>query len=394
MLKKLKIQNFKAIQNVEIEFDRLNVLIGTNSVGKTTILQAIDMMLSTVTSDLDKYLYERDWRVDEIKNQCSISNIVRFEADFVFSTNGVDVPLNWYMSFAFNSRLNSISLIRETIERTSDDKVLLKFKRSEGLWISSLNEGKITSNRQVIFDKMASSCLKFINFNKEIGYPPELKLLFDFVNNSESYELLAPEHMKHGARGTSDTLGKSGNKLASFIKGLDETQLDFLVSSLQKYIPNITGITAVVKSKPWWIELRLKEQYESNKISVKSMHISDGVLRLIAIICMGIKSKPNSIMLMDEIEDGINPLIATKLVKSLHETLIPNRQLIVTSHSSIMLDGFKPAEILYVYREKNGNVKVKKVFETSSEVKYMLDFMNPGEIWINTTEADLLSNSD
>ncbi len=41
-LKRLKIQNFRAIENVEVELDNLvSVIIGPNAIGKTTILEAI-----------------------------------------------------------------------------------------------------------------------------------------------------------------------------------------------------------------------------------------------------------------------------------------------------------------------------------------------------------------
>jgi predicted ATPase len=67
MLKKLMIKNFKAIQNMTIEFTPLTVLIGGNSCGKSTVLQALDFLRSAAARDIPEYLREKGWTFEEIK---------------------------------------------------------------------------------------------------------------------------------------------------------------------------------------------------------------------------------------------------------------------------------------------------------------------------------------
>lgn len=45
-IKKIKIKNFKQVEEMKIEFDNLNVLVGNNDSGKTTIIEAINMALT------------------------------------------------------------------------------------------------------------------------------------------------------------------------------------------------------------------------------------------------------------------------------------------------------------------------------------------------------------
>ena len=41
-LKRLRVENFRALDNINVEFDaRISVIIGPNAIGKTTILEAI-----------------------------------------------------------------------------------------------------------------------------------------------------------------------------------------------------------------------------------------------------------------------------------------------------------------------------------------------------------------
>lgn len=44
ILRKLKLQNFRGYRDVEFEFDDcMNVLIGKNDVGKSTVLEALEI---------------------------------------------------------------------------------------------------------------------------------------------------------------------------------------------------------------------------------------------------------------------------------------------------------------------------------------------------------------
>jgi AAA15 family ATPase/GTPase len=41
-LSRLRIQNFRSIENIDVEFDGLiNVIVGPNAIGKTTVLESI-----------------------------------------------------------------------------------------------------------------------------------------------------------------------------------------------------------------------------------------------------------------------------------------------------------------------------------------------------------------
>jgi predicted ATPase len=49
----------------------LTVLIGENSCGKSTILQAIDFLRSAASRDIPEYLRERKWTLEDLKSQCN-----------------------------------------------------------------------------------------------------------------------------------------------------------------------------------------------------------------------------------------------------------------------------------------------------------------------------------
>ena len=45
-LKKLRLKNFRSYRDVEFDFDNLNVIIGKNDVGKSTVLDALNIFFN------------------------------------------------------------------------------------------------------------------------------------------------------------------------------------------------------------------------------------------------------------------------------------------------------------------------------------------------------------
>ena len=237
---------------------------------------------------------------------------------------------------------------------------------------------------------MGSSGLKIIDFasNKEIC------LLKDFLKHTANFETLAAENMRRSSRGITDDIGVGGKQLAAFIKQMNPQQKESYTKTVQSILSSMESIDAYTKGTPGWVELFINEKFGSNKIKVKPYHISDGTLRILAFVAL-LNIKYNSgLLMLDEIENGLNPYITTKIVELLYEFTSQTRhQLLLTTHSSLMLDDFKPEDIIYVYRKNDGSINAKKVFNTK-KIKTFLDYMSPGEIWINLTEKELLEPDD
>ena len=56
MLRKLSVDNFKSLDGVTFEFDRANLFVGPNSSGKSTTLQAIEMVSAMFRPSISDYL--------------------------------------------------------------------------------------------------------------------------------------------------------------------------------------------------------------------------------------------------------------------------------------------------------------------------------------------------
>ena len=85
-ISKLRIRNFRCIENLELPFDSgLNVIIGENNTGKTAVLDALRIILARGDERRDIWISEDDFHVDSTGKHAS-----SIEIDVVFSKPSVE----------------------------------------------------------------------------------------------------------------------------------------------------------------------------------------------------------------------------------------------------------------------------------------------------------------
>lgn len=387
MLKKLYIESFKALSNFEITFTPLTVLIGANATGKSSVLQAIDLLKSLTIMDFSEYLGERkrNWTVDEIRSQFGGKGF-KFKAEFEFNIEEQQRFIEWEIEFIAQKSSNNILLKKETITDRVSGRILLAVDGGQiTRWNASEGE-----NEKFPPLTLSSSAMKVFSTESLSEVNPELASIKNFFLQSDSFELLSPEKMRMSSRGETDSIGLSGEKLAAFIRGLKSEQKQAFIRQLNEFVGFVDDIDTKVKGRPGWIEMSIDERFGENRTRIKSEYISDGLLRIIAFTAMASNPKDTGIMLLDEIEDGINPYLAAKLVESLRDiTQETGRQIVVTTHSSVMLDYFDRESIVFMWRQSDGTIKAARPFETD-EIREMLEYMYPGEIWLNMSNQEII----
>jgi len=406
MLKQVTIKGFKGITDLTLNLDKINVLIGINSSGKTTILQALDLLANCVSRDVSEYLKDKNWKVSDIKSQISKSSLLSYNALFEFEENGNPFLLIWQIEFKLISA-TSVNLTKESILKVNGkwnkaycniDKQQKLFENAiplytyrDGIVIyEAFHDQKAKNQESEFYLSLGSSGLKIIDFagNKDIC------LLKEFLKHTTNFETLAAENMRRSSRGTTEDIGIGGKQLAAFIKQMNPQQKEDYTKIVHSILNSMDSIDAYTKGTPGWVELFINEKFGSNDIRVRPYHISDGTLRILAFVALLNTQYDSGLLMLDEIENGLNPYITTKIVELLYEFTSQTRhQLLLSTHSSLMLDDFKPEDIIYVYRDNDGRIKTKKVFNTK-KIKTFLDYMSPGEIWINLTEKELLKPND
>jgi predicted ATPase len=384
MLKKLTIRNFKAIQDMTIEFTPLTVLIGENGCGKSTILQALDFLCSVASRDISEYLREKEWNFENLKSQCNggITKPIEFISTWNLLVNEHPETIVWNISID----LTKGWVIKENITRFSDSKPVLSYRIDGQDDIPPLL-GQLN---------IQSSALKYIagTHNNTNINTDEIDKLFNFLSDSAGFGLLSPDKMRSGNKlSYTRSIGAGGEALAYCIDKMGMTEKQ----QLNKKVSDLIGTRIIVQTIDLGnkIEISVIFKTDDNTMLIDSLHISDGLLRIIAFAVISMEKKidslNNGMVSLDEIEDGINPYMTEKVVSLLRDLNDKQgRQIIITTHSPVILNDFNPEEIVFLWKDKNGSAHSRKFFETE-EMRKSLDFLNPGEIWENYGKDAILS---
>ncbi|MCL2351976.1 MAG: AAA family ATPase [Firmicutes bacterium] len=396
MIQSLVIQNFKAIKHLELEFTPFTVLIGGNSCGKSSVLQALDLVRAFATRDIDEYLqHERGWLIDDIRSQFN-DKPVCIDIRLRLNINGTSQNISWV--FTIDKKADKI-FTQEFFFNRNTNKYILRRGFTE-----QRTEKPILENTEKFLLK--SSYLKLIDENDpQTGFPEELRAVKKFFTQSSSYELLTPDRMREkSSRGEVRDIGMGGEKLAAYINSMsagNKSKLNRMFSEFVGYPAKTTTET----KRPGWVDLFISESFPENKAKIKASHISDGSLRLLGLIAAslpeekikqaklsdsGINMPDSGFILLDEIEDGINPYLTEKVIALLRTVISEyNKQIIITTHSPVMLNHFDQKEIIFMWRDSEGQIQAKPMFATEG-MRDTLDCFNPGEVWLNYSKDEIL----
>jgi predicted ATPase len=370
MLKSIKIKNFKSLEDIEITFSKNSFLIGMNGAGKSSILQAIDFLSAISSGEVEEWLEARGWSRKDLTFYGNRKSLIDIGVTFFLGKQ----EYIWRILFNNKSLRCSSEIIAKRTDEPNFTPILVIHSGTAIIY-----EEKTVKFKEKINFKYNGSILSAL---KSDILGDELNSIHKFFNEICSAELLSPTLMKKRARESKNSIGLGGEKLSAFINSLDKEKREKLQNALKDFFPNIDSFeTKSLRSG--WKTLSLVERHNNKPIKTDSMHLSDGVLRILAILSQLLTTE--SVLIFDEIEDGINQEFVEKLVDTLLNSL---HQTIVATHSPLLLnyldDEVAKESILFVYKTQNGATKVGNFFEIIEKYQeisqHEYDLFGAGEI--------------
>ncbi|WP_026661140.1 AAA family ATPase [Butyrivibrio sp. AC2005] len=380
MITRCYVNNFKSLMNFSITLNNMNVIIGKNFTGKSSFLQALDFVFGSARDDFNIWLERRGLRVESIKSKFGNSNKMTFINEFeIEDETGDCYKLEWTLEVNAVIAKKELSLLSEKIVSDNGDE-LLKYNKSElALYVMGEDMVGNFSNSGLVFK---SSTLKNLRDVKGIDY--RLNLLISEIDKFKSFDMLTPENMRLSSRGTSDVIEASGKNLPAFIKKMNpEQKMHFLDKVHWLLNGKISEVGTETKGQPGWTQIIVDENYDGRNIKINSKEMSDGMIRLLAFVAITEMTSKGSIFMLDEIENGINSEYAEKVMRLLNNTCREkNVQMVITTHSTVMMDYVDPDSLIMIYRKKDGTSKAIKLLDNQT-FKEKAEYMYPGEIILN-----------
>lgn len=372
MISRVHIENFKSLVDFDLPpkgrtLGGFTCLIGLNGAGKSTLLQAFDFIAHVATGDVQNWLKNREWKKTELVSQLGKRNpVITFTVEMKSSSGQT---LDWHARF--NTQLLKCTM--ETVRCNSEPILKLEDGR---LFVANHDTAQRFDKVPFEFQGSVFSTLKLDAAHTGIA---EVKTQ---LSNLRSLELLSPQLMRKKARAAQD-IGASGEKLSPFLDQLSDEAKTKLLGMLQEFYPqlktwNVKGFRA------GWKILRIHEQFPDSGF-FEAGHINDGFLRVIAILAQAFTE--HSFLLLDEIENGINPAVVERLMDFLVSLGEKGKQVIVTTHSPLILnfldDRIAREAVILIYKTEGGCTRSVLYFD-QPETRHKLRALGPGEIFVDT----------
>lgn len=366
MIESVRIVNFKSLAAVTIPLGHFTCLVGMNGAGKSTVLQALDFVSQLMRGDVQGWLDRRGWVAADLN--CKLIKERNITFDVAFTTSD-GTRLHWKATF-------NRSELRCTQERLVWINPSSRQMRTFNSYGQTFSVGGRES-RPIAFEYQGS----ILSSLKDSELDPELLEFRDALRNFRSLELLSPEKLRKSARTTEQDIGSGGEKLSAYldtIKGERKTQL---VALLQRFYPALVDYK-ITSQRSGWKKLSVFEQFGDQKLETDALHLNDGLLRILAVLTQA--DADRSLLLLDELENGINQ----EIVETLVDTLLQSpQQLLVTTHSPLLLnylpDDVAKTALQFLYKTPQGETRIRPFFDIP-RMAAKLESMGPGDAFVDT----------
>jgi predicted ATPase len=363
----IRVKNFKSLVNFELKLADFTCLIGLNGSGKSTVLQLFDFLSQQMHGKITQWLEKRHWTASDLNSRLVNQHNIEFIIHCLLPGGK---QLEWSASF-------NRSKLHCTKEKIIEDGILL-LKVEDGYLSLSSNETKELKKTLIQFDYQGSVLSQL----KEDRLHPTLLSLKSFVSKVVALDLLSPELLRQRTRDALGRIGLGGENIAAFLHELDESKRKLILTQLKKIYPQLQNIN-IKPLRSGWKQLGFEESFGLHRLHTEARHINDGLLRILAIFAQ--LHTQQGIVLLDEIENGINP----ELIEFLVDTLVEQpEQIIVTTHSPMILnfieDEVARKGVIYLYKSENGATESIPFFKIPS-MNEKLNFMGPGEAYEDTS---------
>jgi predicted ATPase len=313
IIKELHVENFLSLNDVSISFKPLTVLVGANASGKSNILRALKRLKILMFNENlpnKNQLLEWFWAGNEKNNDC--------------------------LKFSLKSEYDSVSIEYSIQLQTEEPRLNSEQFQVNNIHVISLKNGAgeirdEDGNNKIIYssDKLA------LKSAGAYGNKPVTSKFYDFLRDWKFYNFI-PERIRGRVfidEEMPSKLDNDGSALRQLLYNWHEEHKDsfkLVNNSLEKSLNFTLGI---LKEEE---ELGLEEGYEKPIPLTKA---SDGTLRLLAYYTLLNQEDLSLLVAIEEPERNLHPA-ALQEVASLIEELSQKTQVIITTHSSQLLDSF------------------------------------------------------
>ncbi|KYF59246.1 hypothetical protein BE04_49840 [Sorangium cellulosum] len=368
MLTEAHFKNFKLLRDVRLPLGRLNVLVGPNAVGKSTVLEGMHYLLQLAAA-------KPGWSATIHPGVLFMGELA--VEDLVAKPDAAELELGAVLEDGRRFRLLARAATEEPQPEWGD------------LWFGK--EGQEAKLSLPCDDQAKEQSFFKGPREAELGSVVRLKL---------HAETLAAEHYSEEEI---PGVGHDGEGLASvlqYLQGLRDGTLDAIERDLATIVPGARRIRALparvrrrerqrisVDGQDFWADrsrdvtgARFEVEWEGLGW-VQAGQLSEGTLLALGLITV-VRFDAPRLVLLDDLDKALHPVAQRKLVAHLRGVLdaTPHLQIVATSHSPFLLDELRVQEVIVMSRAGARGSALRRLDEHPTSQKRGA-YLRPGELW-------------
>jgi len=428
MITYIKINGFKSFQNFEMEFTPLTIIAGTNASGKSNLFDALRLLSSLAESEKIQTAFRKEQRGEMYElftqyDENTYANEMDFDVEMLVNRTIRDAwggeAILKYTRFRYELKIRrfinetgmeSLEVIHEKLVnlKHQEDRWIKTISQNQDFWrpkvstgkrqvpyiYTGINEGKPTvivpqdgvkgGNKRMYplgnATRTVLSSFDSVDFRHILAAKEEMK--------SWRFLQLNPEDLRQptSKRTGEDIISPSGQNLAASLFRIskdDDYSLTEISRKLNNVLPNFT-------------EILIKDDNENKQyiISLKGIDgkeytsrvLSEGTLRLLALLILEQDIKHTGLLCFEEPENGIHPFRIKTMVELLKDLTtdfkdvkMPLRQVIANTHSPKLVYEIHSK----LSNDKNTSIQFTRtvdriiVIENSKKYKLQVSYIMP-----------------
>lgn len=363
-LHRLEVENFRSLRNASLPLGELNVLVGPNAAGKTTVLEVFRFLSDVIRTDLEPALALRGG-LDELLfwGGSTPPKYLRIKLVATWTTNSsANAPDEYQIRVTRSGR---------AIQRRES----FAFKRTRG------RGRRITINGQKVsvadyrgetaedtptefgISRLSSGLSLLPRLADEQG-GTEVATVAELLASVRVFDVRvdAARHPARFPRDNREPLDESASNLAAFLLTLSTREPHAwarLVDDAREVLPHLKDIGFEYPSGPAR-EVVVVLHERGLRRPTQLADASYGTIRLLGLLALLYDPDPPALTCIEEVDHGLHPQALEVVVERLREAS-GRTQFLIATHSPTFADRLRPEELVVCERKDDGSSVIPAV---------------------------------
>ena len=380
-IKEIKIKNFKSLYDVSFCPGNINVFIGANGSGKSSVLEAIGVLSAAMTDRVNNNSLQRKGV------RLSTSSLYKSQFRSIErSMPTVDFAMNW-----------------ERNHDKYDYSVHLTTPSDNDTW--KYHSESVSKNGEIVFGRSNRTS---VQLNNKVGYYALSEKLTgeeytDMGNYISGYGIYQPDTLTLRGNVADPTqvtpIGLNGGRLADAMEDLfsvvddeimfgtlsmdDVLELIEWASDIHITKPKKSNLNPGVPSTRQVIEFQ--DRFLKNKSVFTGYDASEGALYVLFMLTLAMHPDVPGMFAIDSFDHALNPRLAKRITEIFSQLIIESgKTVFMTTHNPLVLDGLNLADerirLFAINKNKYGYAELNRI---QISQKLLETGQSLSRLWIN-----------